>query len=78
MRAILSSDQQSFILRGERWIASFPIADLGKQLRFYRLLRDRSAPKDKAGKATGPGPYAAHYISTITALERVERMISPR
>lgn len=75
MRAILSADQSTITLRGPRWAGAFPADDLQKWLRFYRGLRDRGAPKDKRGAVTGQGPYAAYYSPTVTALERVAKML---
>lgn len=72
--ATLSADGLTVTHRGGSWSITFPVADLPRWLEFYRGLRDRLAPRDRNGKVTGSGPYAAFYEADVAALERVQKM----
>lgn len=73
-RATLSADGCTVTHSKGAWSESYPVAKLAAHLEFYRAMRDRLAPRDRSGKATGPGPYASSYADDVLALERVEKM----
>lgn len=63
--ATLADDRATIEMRHGDWQHSIPVGDLQRWLRLYRGLRDR---KGQVGHA---GPYAAHFLPGIAALERV-------
>jgi hypothetical protein len=65
--AALSGDGATVALRRGAWAHSFPVADLGGQLGFYRGLRDRAG-----------GRYAWAYAPVVVALEGVESAAKAR
>lgn len=73
-KATLSADGGEVTHSKGAWSESYPVRDLPGRLAFYRAMRDRNAPRDRAGVITGPGPYAASYEDDVRALERVEKM----
>lgn len=75
MRAALSIDGASILIIGQRWRQKISAAELPEHLAFYRKLRDRDAPRDKAGKITSNGPYHQFHTQTVEQLEAVERKI---
>jgi hypothetical protein len=64
IRAALSRDRSTVLLRGGTWKGDFPVSKLDAQLELYRTLRDR---KD--------GACARFYKQTVEDLEKVKERL---
>lgn len=75
MKAILTRDGQRVILAKGEWRQTISVDQLPGQLKLYRDLRDRKAPRDAKGRITEPGPFHDTYAPNVLALEAVERKL---
>ena len=65
IRAALSRDRSTVLMRGGTWKGDFPVEKLDEQLAMYRLNRDRNG-----------GAYAQFYKQTVEDLERVKEKLA--
>jgi len=69
MKASLSPDRATVRLQGAVWGMTFPVAELGRWLAFYRGLAERRNPRSG-------GSYAQRYGDTVAELRRVKAEIA--
>lgn len=75
MKAIITRDNARVVMVKERWRQTITAADLPGWIARYTALRDRNAPRDKAGKMTAPGPYHQFYAADVDALIAAQRKL---